>query len=277
MQGDQLAFDDGRRAEDIARIFVQMLAAKKEPAAKESPSVWLRWADGIKANWPVVLAATSAAIAAAAWGIFGVSPIESYREIAQRRQQRELQQDLARLHLNLGTDFLNVGQIQAARTEFTRVRELESLERRRRARPVEGGGVRADCRQPRRSGGRPAPAGGDPRAASRGHPCVRVPRQRSCEHRPCCRRQVLRQRAGARSRQRVGIFREGPGVRPRRTARRGDPDVRKGGLDLDLPEQPGLPVPISAATIVSPPAGIESCSVSTRASISATACSPTAG
>jgi tetratricopeptide (TPR) repeat protein len=111
--------------EEIVRIVVYTLAAEKEYARVQSENRWKRLADDIKSYWPLIAAVGSLGLALLAWLTLQISPRDSYRQMAERKQERKYQQEMAQRHLQIGVDFLNVNQIQPAKAEFTRVRELE--------------------------------------------------------------------------------------------------------------------------------------------------------
>ncbi|MGH6826968.1 tetratricopeptide repeat protein [Methyloceanibacter sp.] len=92
----------------------------------DSPSgVLTRLADDLRIYWPLIAAVTSIIVASLAWVAWGVSPLDSAREIAHQKQQHNFQERLTGLHLELGEDFLNVGQLAAARFEFERAKTLD--------------------------------------------------------------------------------------------------------------------------------------------------------
>lgn len=82
-------------------------------------------AGGLKTYWAVIAAVVSVVIAAVAWITLHVSPLDSYREIARKKEQQQFQRQLAQQHIELGVDFLNVGQLEAAKAEFAKAKELD--------------------------------------------------------------------------------------------------------------------------------------------------------
>ena len=79
--------DDGSRVEEIARIVLQVLAAERERSPQDKPGLWLRWAEQLRTFWPLVVGAVSLVVVAVAWLSLDVSPLESYHEIARRKDQ----------------------------------------------------------------------------------------------------------------------------------------------------------------------------------------------
>lgn len=117
--------DSREQSEAIRRVVRAVLAEEKQTALTNRGTVQ-QLLDMIKMYWPLILALVSVSVALVAWWKLGVSPMESYREMQQRKRQREYQQELARHHIELGNDFLNVGQPKAAAAEFNHAKELDS-------------------------------------------------------------------------------------------------------------------------------------------------------
>ena len=114
---------DPHQIEEITRVVLAVLESRSNKApASGFPE---RLAKTLKTYWPLILAGMSAAIAVAAWIAYGVSPLESAKEIRQKQVEHQERESMVQNHLKLANDFLNVGQLEAAETEFTRAKELD--------------------------------------------------------------------------------------------------------------------------------------------------------
>jgi tetratricopeptide (TPR) repeat protein len=91
-----------------------------------SRGIAIRLADGLRAYWPLIATGFSVIVGIVAWVGLDVSPLESAREIAHQKEERDYQRQLTLLHLELGNDFLDVGQLDAAKTEFERAKQLDT-------------------------------------------------------------------------------------------------------------------------------------------------------
>lgn len=87
---------------------------------------WRKIVETARANWVLVLASVSLVTAFLGWIIYGVSPLQPIAEIGYQQKQQRLKEELVNRHLSLGNDFLNVGQLEAAKAEFSRAQELDS-------------------------------------------------------------------------------------------------------------------------------------------------------
>lgn len=115
---------DTKQVEAMTRVLLEMLDSRKQ-TVRSNVGV-ARVVETLKAYWPLIIAAVSVVLAVVGWISFDVSPFENAREIAHRKQEHRYQLELERRHIELGNDFLNVGQLPAAKAEFTRARELNS-------------------------------------------------------------------------------------------------------------------------------------------------------
>jgi tetratricopeptide (TPR) repeat protein len=113
------------QVEAVRRVVQAVLAEEKQATRADNSALeWLL--DAIKTYWPVFVGLVTVGLGLAAWLLLDVSPLDSAKEIAQRKQQHKYQQELARRHVDLGNDFLNVGQPKAAEAEFTQAKQLDS-------------------------------------------------------------------------------------------------------------------------------------------------------
>jgi|KBSMisStandDraft_5_1062788.scaffolds.fasta_scaffold148678_2 Flp pilus assembly protein TadD len=109
--------------EHVVRAAVERAASKDPPGPQGAAR---RLVDNLKAYWPLFVGLVSIGLALIGWATYKVSPLESIREIAHQKEQRRFQQQLSQQHIDLGNDFLNVAQLEAAKAEFARARELDS-------------------------------------------------------------------------------------------------------------------------------------------------------
>jgi len=112
------------RIEEIADIVVAALEASRGDR-HQSRQATRGLFETLRDNWGIVAALVSLLLAFAGWLVYDVSPLSTVEEIAHRQEQRRFQRDLVARHLALGNDFLSVGQLEAAKLEFTRARELD--------------------------------------------------------------------------------------------------------------------------------------------------------
>lgn len=83
--------------------------------------------DLITSNWAVCLSVASVITLLLGYLIFGVSPLYTFQEIAYQQQQDNLKREFVQFHNELGTQFLYVEQINAARDEFNQVLKVDPL------------------------------------------------------------------------------------------------------------------------------------------------------
>ena len=110
------AASDINQIEEITRVVLEILASRR-PTVSPADGGFFELLEKLNSYVALLVLAGSVVVAGVVWVAFDVSPLDSGKEI---RGQREL----TRRHIELGNDFLNVGQLQAAKIEFTRAKEL---------------------------------------------------------------------------------------------------------------------------------------------------------
>jgi tetratricopeptide (TPR) repeat protein len=115
----------GREQFETARGVISTAHIDQKPPPPASRTAFASLLDKATKYWTLMVALASLTLTLVAWVGLGVSPLEGAKEIAQRIRQRENQQELAGRHIQLGNDFLNVGQPEAAEADFKHAKELD--------------------------------------------------------------------------------------------------------------------------------------------------------
>lgn len=120
-----------QRIEETTEIVVGVLDAyrRKDSEAKGPvASVFQR----LTKNWVVFLFAVSLVGTFIGWAVYGISPLQPLEEIAARQndyKRKELhiqyRNRMVQRHIDLGNTFLNVAQLDAARSEFESALKLD--------------------------------------------------------------------------------------------------------------------------------------------------------
>jgi tetratricopeptide (TPR) repeat protein len=81
----------------------------------------------ILSNWTFCISIISFIVILIGWGHFGVSPLNTFEEIAYNQEQEKQKRDNIQFHIDLGNSYLKVEQIDAAEVEYKKVLELDPL------------------------------------------------------------------------------------------------------------------------------------------------------
>lgn len=81
----------------------------------------------IRSNLAVLSVTSTLLLIFIGWGVYHVSPLNSFEELEYKQEQNDLKRDFVQFHNELGDYFLNIGQVDAAKYEFKQVLEVDSL------------------------------------------------------------------------------------------------------------------------------------------------------
>jgi len=120
-----------QRTEEIVGIVLTVID-EQQAASKKPANRFIRVLDWLSGHWVIATFLLSLLAAAAAWSIYGVSPLQPLEEIANRqaKYQDEAKKDqykkrMVERHLQLGKSLLNVEEYAAARQEYQDALKLD--------------------------------------------------------------------------------------------------------------------------------------------------------
>ena len=119
-----------QRTEEIVGIVLTVI--EQQAAAKKPASRFIHVLDWLSGHWVIATFLLSLLAAAAAWSIYGVSPLQPLEEIANRQakyrdeaEKDEYKKRMVGRHLQLGKSLLNVEEYAAARQEYQEALKLD--------------------------------------------------------------------------------------------------------------------------------------------------------
>ncbi|MFO1433777.1 MAG: tetratricopeptide repeat protein [Candidatus Competibacteraceae bacterium] len=119
-----------QRIEEIVRIV--LTTTEQQAAAKKPANRFIRVIEWLSGHWVIATFLFSLLAAAAAWSIYGVSPLQPLEEIANRQskyrdeaKKDQYKERMVERHLKLGKSLLNVEEYAAARQEYQEALKLD--------------------------------------------------------------------------------------------------------------------------------------------------------
>ena len=119
-----------QRLEEIVRIV--LTTTEQQAAAKKPANRFIRVIEWLSGHWVIATFLFSLLAAAAAWFIYGVSPLQPLEEIANRQskyrdeaEKDDYKKRMVERHLKLGKSLLNVEEYAAARQEYQEALKLD--------------------------------------------------------------------------------------------------------------------------------------------------------
>lgn len=94
---------------------------------KDTSSFFTCTLNFIRSNLSVLSVISTLVLVFLGWGIYHVSPLNTFEEIAYKQEQENLKRDYVQFHNDLGNLLLNVEQIDAAKREFEKSLEMDPL------------------------------------------------------------------------------------------------------------------------------------------------------